>query len=446
MNEHNRSFPKKEKGYYDEYKSKKSLKEDKDFDYTSIGVVDDLNDPKRIKEEKCTSLSSSSKEISTIEDDSNEQSNESEKVIKLNVDKEERQRGKNKSVLEFDYESTGEMMTILEKLVDSKTPRGGFKFTSMRLLITYCKVKIDKESLLTKITQLMKRKTRTIEEYIIIHETQDNIEYTHIYIKLNVSLSSNNANIFNYENMRPNIERVRQYPIEIENVKLYLFNKDPDPYTNINKPAYQPDGTIRRRKTIEDTTIDVNNINESNVDTNFEPKPWQQYILNVIKGEPDRRAIYWCYDLIGNTGKTRLANYISNRNEDVVIINSFGTCDELISAYINARKTNRIQILIFDLSRELIDNISSGKITFLFDFIGKIKDRIVTSQMTVQPNPCHIIIFANCIPFIKKLSPDRWNIIRILKDGNAYIDHVNEEGEIEQGSSYISTSKYVEQC
>lgn len=51
--------------------------------------------------------------------------------------------------------------------------------------------------------------------------------------------------------------------------------------------------------------------------------------------------------------------------------------------------------------------------------------------------PCHVIIFSNCIPSVKEVSPSKWKIIKILKDGEAHIGHVTEESEIEYDKNYI---------
>ena len=355
-----------------------------------------------------------------------------------------------KPVFEADSENTQEMIIALKKLVESTTQRGEYKFTTMRLLLTYCEIKLDKIALLEHIIQSTKRRIRTVDEYLIVHETNNNLMYTHFYVKFNKTIVVSGRNTFNFRNVRPNIERVRQYPIEIDDTLLYLFERDTNPYTNLCKPDYRLFTPIRKRtkakkvvygseylKALQceviETPIDTQilTLSSNSDDPYFEPNSWQTYILDVISGEIDRRAIYWCWDPIGNTGKTRLAKYIQKTNENVLILDGSGTYSELIDSYIVSRKTNEVKILIFDLSRGISKNLLESGDSDIFDFIDQIKNQSTTHNMPLQPNPCHIIIFSNSIFGIENLSSDRWNIIRILEDDDAYIDNVNSKGKIE---------------
>ena len=324
-----------------------------------------------------------------------------------------------------------------------------YKLTSLRILITYKDVHLDKRNILEHVTNIVTSRLKNIQEYLIVHDTYGKSIYTHVFIKLNEALFNKNRATFDFQKVSSNTERVLHFPKYLDSIFTYLLERDPDPLTNIDKSKF----CLNESRQMSNETNIVTNMKDdvkmlsSERDISYENedlleswefKPWQKYLLNVIDEKVDPRGFYWCWDIVGKMGKTKLANFITNNNENVLLINVLGNLEYLINTYISYRKINKINCVIFDLPREIteIEN------TNLCNFIRILKDEYIgnlpLSNMVRKLDPCHVIVFANFIPNIKKLSSDRWNIIRILKDGSACLDSVNDNGEIVYNESCIA--------
>lgn len=140
--------------------------------------------------------------------------------------------------------------------------------------------------------------------------------------------------------------------------------------------------------------------------------PWQLYIENLIKQEPDERSIYWFYEEEGNRGKTALTKYLCSKYGAVPVE---GKKNDIL--YVCAEFES--DCYIFDLSRTTENQIG------LYDSIEKIKNGIfMCAKYESKPiirNCPHVIIFANYLPDKTKLSADRWKIY--------HIDDINNVGD-----------------
>ena len=131
-------------------------------------------------------------------------------------------------------------------------------------------------------------------------------------------------------------------------------------------------------------------------------KPWQQYIYNLVEPQcVDDRSVYWFYDMDGNMGKTALTKYLCAKLNAVLVD---GDKKDVL---FNASQCPTSDIFIFNFSRSMEKRIS-------YDAIEKIKDGIYAqekyeSKMILRNAP-HVIIFANWLPNMNKLSKDRWKI------------------------------------
>jgi len=130
---------------------------------------------------------------------------------------------------------------------------------------------------------------------------------------------------------------------------------------------------------------------------------WQQEIVDIISTEPDDRTIYWFYDSIGNCGKTQLTKYLCAKHGAMLVDGKkndilYGCCEMETDCY------------IFNFSRSVEDYVS-------YDSIEKLKDGLYysskyESKMIIRNSP-HILIFANFLPDMAKLSMDRWHCVNV---------------------------------
>lgn len=138
----------------------------------------------------------------------------------------------------------------------------------------------------------------------------------------------------------------------------------------------------------------------------FQPRPWQQQVLDLVEGEVHNRHVHWIVDVAGGKGKTYLARYL------VSVKNAFyctgGKSADVIYAFAQDPKP----VVIFDYTRETQDFVNYSVIETLKNgivFSGKYNSKSVSF-----PVP-HLICFSNFHPDQSKLSRDRWQI-KVLED------------------------------
>lgn len=131
-------------------------------------------------------------------------------------------------------------------------------------------------------------------------------------------------------------------------------------------------------------------------------RPWQQEELDLLLQQDDR-TVRFVVDDVGNTGKTALGRFLVE-NHDAFYCTG-GKIADIMHAY------ERQEIVVFDMARckdheawpyEVMEFMKNG-----MGFSGKYESKMK------KFNPCKIIVFANCMPDISKLSRDRLSL-RIL--------------------------------
>lgn len=146
---------------------------------------------------------------------------------------------------------------------------------------------------------------------------------------------------------------------------------------------------------------------------------WQIDLENLINREPDDRAIYWFYSEKGNTGKTTFARYLHRKYGFIALS---GKATDMKHAIVEYQKTNMTTPhgIVINIPRSVdpgfISYTGFEEIKDMFFFSGKYEGGMVDG------NPPHLIVFANEMPDMSKMSDDRW-IIRNV-DVNPEIYHV----------------------
>lgn len=141
-------------------------------------------------------------------------------------------------------------------------------------------------------------------------------------------------------------------------------------------------------------------------DTAFDPRPWQAYMLGIIKEPADDRSIYWIHDTVGGKGKSRLASHLAKDHNALLLE---GRLTDMAYLYVNAGCP---RIAIFDISRAAAEHSDH-----LYSFAEKLKNGHMTSTKYTCKHETfaapHVIFFANFEPDMTKWSRDRYKIINL---------------------------------
>jgi len=140
---------------------------------------------------------------------------------------------------------------------------------------------------------------------------------------------------------------------------------------------------------------------------------YQEFILNIIKEEPDDRTIYWFYELEGNVGKTSFTKYLCQEHNALCLGGKAADVKHGVVSWLDKMGTTP-SLIIYDIPRsfcnEFLNYEALESIKSMLFFSGKFEGKMVNGP------PCHLIVFSNELPNIKKLSLDRWRIYKIKKD------------------------------
>lgn len=143
---------------------------------------------------------------------------------------------------------------------------------------------------------------------------------------------------------------------------------------------------------------------------------WQKEIIESLEKQNDRQ-VTWVFDKKGGSGKTELARHLILNNDACYFTNS--KTKDIAYAY-NGEKT-----VIFDLARSLEDRVN-------YQSIEQIKNGLMFSSkytsVTKIFNKPKVLIMANFMPEMSKLSMDRWDILDLHDELQK--DWINESNDI----------------
>lgn len=143
---------------------------------------------------------------------------------------------------------------------------------------------------------------------------------------------------------------------------------------------------------------------------NFKPRDWQAELIPLItKEDVDAREVVYIYDEIGNTGKTKLAEYLHIYYAAVVtggksadMKHAITRWSEIVSKYPT--------VIIVDICRSetFVDYTGIESIKNGLFFSGKYESAMLHSFR--KPN---VLVFSNFPPSRSYLSSDRWKVGKI---------------------------------
>lgn len=146
----------------------------------------------------------------------------------------------------------------------------------------------------------------------------------------------------------------------------------------------------------------------------FQPRPFQQDVIDVVEGPEEPRVIYWYWEPEGNVGKTCLAIYLHCTYGAVMV---GGKSADILHGFVRVRDItgHDPKVVIVDLQRtvdasqDIYKTIESVKDGIFFS--GKYESTMVY----IKEKP-HVFVVSNHPPDIEMFSKDRWRIFGIDKD------------------------------
>lgn len=137
-------------------------------------------------------------------------------------------------------------------------------------------------------------------------------------------------------------------------------------------------------------------------------RPWQQEVLDLVDDKPDPRKIIWLWEPTGNVGKSYLQKYLALKKK-VIIEN--GKSADVLNQVLVALETHDPTMVIMDVPRSQQDYFNYG-------VIEKLKDGCVYSGKyeggQILLKNLHVVVTANTMPLMDKMSADRWMIGEIV--------------------------------
>ena len=147
---------------------------------------------------------------------------------------------------------------------------------------------------------------------------------------------------------------------------------------------------------------------------NWQPRPFQRELTDIVLNKDDDRSIYWIYEPVGNTGKTKLAEYLHIYHGAIV---TGGAASDMKHA---VKRWQEIaghypMIIIVDVARsDRFTNYSAKALEAIknaFFFSGKYESGMAHARDKPQ-----VIVFANREPKRSNFSTDRWKVAWIVNN------------------------------
>lgn len=142
-------------------------------------------------------------------------------------------------------------------------------------------------------------------------------------------------------------------------------------------------------------------LDEAPRDAAFQPRRWQQFLINKFAVPADDRTIYWVFDAEGGKGKSRLARHLVCEHNAIMLE---GKIQDMAYMYEKQR------IVIFDISRA-----QAEKSEHLYSFAEKLKNGMIVSTKYESKQkiftPPHVVFFSNSLADVGMWSADRCKII-----------------------------------
>lgn len=147
-------------------------------------------------------------------------------------------------------------------------------------------------------------------------------------------------------------------------------------------------------------------------------RKWQKELVDILSEEPDDRTILFVVDEVGNSGKTKLGQFLPQLlpSKQIQKINP-GKRDNL-----TWKVKEDKDIYVFDIARFRAKAKDNGEVFLHYDVLENLKDGEIDSDKYQSRRkalkPCHVVVFMNHMPDMDALSADRYVIMQLIPSDN----------------------------
>lgn len=160
----------------------------------------------------------------------------------------------------------------------------------------------------------------------------------------------------------------------------------------------------------------ISNYSYKQPDIISELRPFQKQLLNMLLGPVEPGKINWVYDPEGQLGKTEFLRYMFLKHK--IPFTYGGKCSDIINLVYNNKDymlNTEKPALIYNFGRDTEPNkISYKSMEQVSD--GCISNTKFEAGCFVCPWKPHVLILANCLPIMNKLTKSRWKVFTINKN------------------------------
>ncbi len=139
--------------------------------------------------------------------------------------------------------------------------------------------------------------------------------------------------------------------------------------------------------------------------------PWQETVLQIVRGTPDARKIHWVWSETGGVGKSTLARHLVGfryRGRAILVRGGVGDIHYGVKALLDDGAN--LHLVVIDIPRANDNHVSYQALEDLKN--GMLFSSKYESGMAVFDRP-HVLVFCNQAPERGKLSADRWDVHHI---------------------------------
>nr|WAE42200.1 MAG: replication associated protein [Cressdnaviricota sp.] len=309
-------------------------------------------------------------------------------------------------------------------VLNPTSPKGKFHIWARYYILTY-RTHLNKSNVIDLFTRNFQC---TIVR--VAHETstkQVQYEHTHVFLDFGKQFNSQNCRIFDLGNLHPNIGPISKRR-HLDRVYRYMCKQD---HSNDDMKGWAENSGVCVQDVWEhpslqeavkraDKITDVPGIIAAyNLKPQAEPKvtPWEfewQYELELRMATTTqpRRQIWWYYDRVGGLGKTDFVKGMLDRYPaDTYVFTQFGGAKDAATVIVNAKNTGWTgKYCLIDLPRD-------AEAKCIYEPMEMIRNGLITSikysGSTVRFNSVWVVVFANFMPEIGHMSPDRWVVYQM---------------------------------
>jgi hypothetical protein len=324
-------------------------------------------------------------------------------------------------------------------------PDKKFRIQNQRLLLTYPS-HVPKEAFRTWFAET----TGGFKQLEIAHETGQStgIDYQHSHVLIDFGRLWQTTNVrkLDYHGFHPNIRKITS-KLHWENSLRYLAKEDPEnAHLKVKEPSVAE--AIWSNETITDALRSVKKPSDAlGVITIFNhkpketytvdepPMPWALEIKEILESEDhDRRTIFWYFDPRGNSGKTWLIKHLYTLDPT-----RYWFCNNATNLYHFSNLIENAFRTGWTGKAALINLPRGVEQRDIYPGLEALKDGLMTSVKYQGGSRCwenpHVVVMANALPDISRMSLDRWFILEVLPSGETRVVYWLKGG--------INTLQYV---